>query len=301
MAIASVRAQVNGTWYTLAYDSASGTYKGTITAPGSTSYNRTGRYYDVTVEATNTAGTKTTVNGSNLAGLKLVVKETVKPVISLVSPSSGAYVINNQQPVIFDITDEVGGSGVKFNGISIKVDGKDVDTSQTTAWLDITNGFRVTYTPPAALSDGVHTVTLGAEDNDGNKATEVTATFTVDTLPPTLNITAPANGFITNATSLTVTGTTNDSTSSPVTVTITLNGTNQGSISVASNGSFTKAVTLAEGSNSIVVTAKDAAGKVTTVTRTVTLDTSSPVIKSASISPNPVNTGATMIISVVIA
>lgn len=300
MAISTVRAQVNGTWYTLTYDSASEAYKGTITAPGSTSYNRIGRYYDVTVEASNTAGTKTTVNGSSLAGLRLVVKETVKPVISLVSPSSGAHVTNNQQPVIFNITDEVGGSGVKFEGISIKVDGKTVDTSETTGWLDITNGYRVTYFPPAALSDGVHTVTLGAEDNDGNKATEVTATFTVDTVPPTLNVTAPANGFITNTQSLTVTGTTNDSTSSPVTVAITLNGTNQGSVTVAANGSFSKAVSLAEGSNTIVVTATDAAGKVSTVTRTVTLDTSAPVIQSASISPNPVNTGASMIISVVI-
>ena len=56
----------------------------------------------------------------------------------------------------------------------------------------------------------------------------------------------------------------------------------------------------ASGSNTIVVTATDAAGKSSSVTRTVTLDTSVPVVQSASITPNPVDAGATMIISVVI-
>ena len=40
MAIAQVRARVNGTWHTLTYDAASGAYKATITAPGATSYNQ---------------------------------------------------------------------------------------------------------------------------------------------------------------------------------------------------------------------------------------------------------------------
>ena len=48
----------------------------------------------------------------------------------------------------------------------------------------------------------------------------------------------------------------------------------------------------------IVITATDAAGKVSTVTRNVTLDTSVPVVKSATITPNPVDAGATMVIAV---
>ena len=38
--------------------------------------------------------------------------------------------------------------------------------------------------------------------------------------------------------------------------------------------------------------------QVSTVTRNVTLDTSVPVIKSATITPNPVDAGATMVIAV---
>lgn len=297
MAISSVRAQVNGTWYTLSYDSASGEYKGTITAPGSTSFNREGGYYDVIVEVTNTAGTKHTVNGSDLAGLQLRVRETVKPTIVVQSPTSGAYVTNNKPAMVFNITDEPGGSGVSTENISIKLDGKVVSFNEYTL-TPITNGYKITYTPATALSDGSHTVTVYDSDNDGNQADEVSTTFIVDTVPPTLNVTAPVNALVTNARNITVTGTTNDASSSPVTVKIALNGKDQGSVSVATNGSFSKSLTLAEGSNTIVVTATDAAGKVSTVTRTATLDTSTPVVMSATITPNPVNTGASMIISV---
>lgn len=298
MAIQSVRANVNGTWHTLTYNSSTGAYEATITAPGQTSYNQSGGYYNVTVEATNTAGTKGTANGSTLEGLRLYVKEKVAPVISILSPSSGAYVTNNKQPVVFTITDEAGGSGVNLSSVVVKLDGIAV-ASNTITRAAITNGYSFTYTPASALSNGNHTVTIDAKDNDGNAAAQKSTTFKVDTVAPTLNITAPADGLITASASINVTGTTNDATSSPVTVSVTLNGTSQGNATV-SNGSFNKAITLAEGSNTIVVTATDSAGLKTTVTRTVTLDSSVPTVVSASITPNPVDAGATMKISVVI-
>lgn len=297
MAISSVRAQVNGTWYTLAYDSASGSYKGTITAPGSTSFNREGGYYDVTIEATNTAGTSTIVNSSDLAGLQLVVRETVKPIIVMQSPATGAYVTTNKPEITFIIADEGGGSGVNIDNLSVKLDGKAVSFSEysETAYA---SGYTVIYVPTAALSDGSHTVTVDCTDNDGNQAVQGKTTFIVDTVPPTLNVTAPVDELVTYNTNLGVSGSTNDASSSPVTVTITVNGVDQGSVTVATSGSFSKTVTLEEGENTVVVTATDAAGKVSTVTRTVTKDSSAPVIQSASITPNPVNTGASVIISV---
>ena len=298
MAIASVRAQINGTWYTLTL-SETNTYTATITAPGATSFNRSGGYYDVTVEATNTAGTVTTQNAAGLAALKLVVREKVAPVITIVSPTSGASVTNNKQPVTFTVVDESGGSGVKLSSIVVKQDGTAAASSTITSTA-ITNGYTVTYTPASALSDGSHTVTITASDNDGNAATAKSTTYKVDTVPPTLNITAPANELVTNSSSLVVRGTTNDATSSPVTVKMTLNSTDQGSVNVGTDGTFTKTLTLKEGSNTVVITATDAAGKSSSVTRVVTLDTSKPVVKSATISPNPVDAGATMVISVVV-
>lgn len=298
MAISKVRVQLNGTWYTLT-SNGSNTYTATITAPGATSYNQGGGYYNVIAEVTNDAGTVATVDGSILDGLRLVVKERVAPVIAILSPTSGAYVTNNKQPVSFTVTDESGGSGININTLVVKLDGTAVAASTITKTA-ITNGYSVTYTPASVLSDGSHTVTITVSDNDGNAATAKSTTFKVDTVPPTLNVTAPANELIVSASPLVVRGTTNDGTSSPVTVTIKLNGTNQGNVTVESSGAFSKTITLAEGTNTIVVTATDAAGKSSAVTRTVTLDSSVPSVRSVSITPNPVDAGATMVITVVV-
>lgn len=299
MAIKTVKATINGQTYDLTLNSASGKWEATITAPGKTSYNLAGGYYNVSVEATNEAGTKGSADASTVDGLKLVVKETVALVITIVSPTAGAYVANSKQPVVFNITDETGGSGVDISTLVVKQDGTAVAAANITHTA-ISNGYSVTYTPSAALSDGSHTVTINCKDHDGNAAEEKSTTYTVDTVPPTLNVTSPADGLITAASSVTVAGTTNDATSSPVVITISLNGTDQGTIPVGTGGTFSKVVTLKEGSNTIIVKAKDAAGKESSVTRTVTLDTSVPKVKAATITPNPVDTGKTMVISVTI-
>ncbi len=296
MAINQVRAKVNGQWYTLTLQ-ANGKYEASITAPGATSFNQPGGYYNVTVEAINTAGTTGTADASTLDGLKLYVKETVAPVITILSPSGGAYVTNNKQPVVFTVTDEAGGSGVDLNSVVVKLDGAPVSAGELTHSV-ITNGYSFTYTPSAALGEGARTVTVDASDHDGNSAAQKSTSFTVDTVPPTLNITAPTEGLITSSSALVVSGQTNDATSSPVTVTVKLNNADQGAVTVSGDGAFTKAITLAEGANVIVVTATDAAGKSTSVTRNVTLDTSVPQIVSATITPNPVDAGQTMLISV---
>lgn len=296
MAIKQVRAQVNGQWYTLTLQ-ANGKYEASITAPGATSFNQPGGYYNVVVEATNTAGSTGTANAGTLDGLKLYVKEHVAPVITIMSPSSGAYVTNNKQPVVFTITDEAGGSGVNLDSVVVKLDGSPVSSGEITNSA-ISNGYSFTYTPGTALGDGSHTVTVDATDNDGNAAAQKSTTFTVDTIPPTLNITSPTEGLITSTAALVVSGTTNDATSSPVTVKISLNGADQGAVSVGGDGAFSKSVTLSEGANVIVVTATDSAGKSSSVTRNVTLDTSVPRIVSATITPNPVDAGQTMLISV---
>ena len=299
MAIKTVKATINGQTYDLALNSSTGKWEATITAPGKTSYNQAGGYYNVSVVATNEAGTSGSADATTIDGLKLVVKETVAPVITIVSPTNGAYVTNSKQPVVFTVVDEAGGSGVHISSLVVKLDSKAVDAATLTSTA-ITNGYSVTYTPAAALADGAHTVTIDWKDNDGNAATQKSTSYTIDTVPPTLNVTSPAEGLVTATSSVTVAGTTNDATSSPVTITISLNGEDQGAVTVGANGSFSKTVTLAEGSNTIIVKAKDAAGKESTVTRNVTLDTSVPKIKSATITPNPVDTGATMVISVTI-
>lgn len=298
MSIASAKITINGTDYTLTHGSGN-TWTATITAPGATSYNLDGHKYNCSVTATNTAGTSATVDGGDLPGLMLQVKETVKPVISIVSPSTGAYVTNNKQPVVFTVTDEAGGSGVNLASLVVKLDNAAVAAATLTSSA-ITNGYSVTYTPASAMSDGSHTITVNCADNDGNAATAAATTIKVDTVPPALTLTSPAAGLITSNPALAVAGTTNDITSSPVTLEIKLNGAAVSGVTINADGSFSKAVTLTEGDNTIVVTATDAAGKASTVSRTVTLDTTAPQISAATIAPNPADTGETVIVSVTI-
>lgn len=303
MAISTVKVQINGTWYNLNYNSTTGKYEAAITAPNITSYNvNSGHYYPVTVQAMNTAGTSTTINDSDASlgnSLKLKVKEKVKPTIAITSPGNEAYVVNSKQPIVFQLRDETNGSGIDLSTLSLQIDSGTLikNGSSGLVCTAVTGGYNCTYTPPTALSDGSHTVKINVNDYDNNVAAQVIRTYTIDTVPPVLNISNPGNGFITNTAALVVQGTTNDITSTAVTVTIKLNGVDQGTVTV-SGGTFSKAITLANGSNTIVITATDAAGKSTTVTITGTLDTSAPVIGSVSITPNPVDTEGSVIISV---
>ena len=297
MAIKTVRAQVNGTWHTLTLNPSTKKYEASITAPTTSSYNQPNHYYNVTVEATNTAGTTVTANGTTLSGLQLVVKEKTAPIITITAPTASSTLTNNKPTITWEVTDA--DSGVNPSTISIKIDSGSVITSGITKTA-AGKGYTCSYVPTTALTDGSHTITVNASDYDGNAATSKSVTFKVDTTPPTLSVSSPAAGLITNTAALTVSGTTNDATSSPVTVKITLNGTDQGTVTVASSGAFSKAVTLKEGNNTIVVTATDAVGKASTITRTVTLDTSAPKITAATITPNPADVGATVLISVTI-
>ena len=81
-------------------------------------------------------------------------------------------------------------------------------------------------------------------------------------------------------------------------MTIKLNSGNAEAVEIGADGAFSKALTLVAGSNTITVVAEDAAGKSTTVTRTVIVDQTAPVIKSITINPNPVDAGKTYVISV---
>lgn len=302
MAIQQIRAKVNGAWTILTLDEATGNYVGTIAAPSITSYNvNNGHYYPVMIEATNKAGTVTTFDETNSVvgdDLKLYVKEVTKPTIAITAPTAGAFLASGVPDITFQLRDEASGSGVDISSLVLSVDGTDHGSGEMTA-TPVTNGYNVTYKPTTALTDGAHTITINVSDHDGNEAVEVTRTFTTDTVQPTLSITAPSgNDTWVAVASYTVAGTTNDSISGIASVVISVNGTDAGTITINSNGSFSKGVTLSEGENTIVVTATDKAGKVTTVTRTINLDTSGVEITNVVIAPNPVNVSSSYTITV---
>ena len=301
MAVKTVQAIINGVTTTLTLNSGTGKWEATITAPSTSSYNNNdGHYYPVTVKATDEAGnitTKTDTDATLGSSLQLRVKEKTAPAITITYPSASALITNNKPTITWKVTDD--DSGVNPDTIGITIDSGSKVTGSTITKTAITGGgYQCSYTPSTALADGSHTIKIDASDNDGNAASQKSVAFKIDTVPPTLNVTAPVAGLITNKAACTVTGVTNDITSSPVSVTVKLNNGAAEAVAVGAGGSFSKSLTLAAGTNTITIVATDSAGKSTTVTRTVILDTVAPTIKSVTLTPNPVDAGKTYVISV---
>lgn len=297
--VKTVQAIVNGQTYTLTLNSSTGKYEATLTAPATSSYPLDGHYYPVTIKATDDAGNTATKDDTDTtlgSSLRLQVKEKTAPVIAVTAPTASALLTNNKPVITWKVTDD--DSGVNPSTIGLTIDSGSKITGDAIAKTAITNGYQCAYIPTTALSDGSHTLKFDASDYDGNAASQKSVTFKVDTVPPTLSVTAPTADLVTNKAACTVTGKTSDVTSGPVTLTIKLNNGTAAEVTVGSDGSFSKDLTLTEGVNTITVVATDGAGKTTTVTRTVTLNTSAPVIQSVTITPNPVDAGKTFIISV---
>ena len=307
--IVSVEAIINGQTYQLSKGSGD-TWTASATAPTETSgSNNSGQgpgvganaqgkgYYPVTIRATDDSGNVTEVTSDDptwAEALKLKVLEKTAPVANLTYPSSGAFIKNAKPEIQFTVTDS--GSGVNGGECYVVIDDKPaVKGTASVAGTTAT----VTYTPSENLADGEHTVKVYAMDYDGNKSNEASASFTIDTTPPTLNVTSPAEETTkTNQLTITVAGTTNDETSSPVTIAITGGAQSYPNVNV-SGGSFSQVVQLKNNdTNTLVITATDSAGQVTTVQRIVIVNTNKPVLSDISIVPNPSDVGGGLTISV---
>ncbi len=135
------------------------------------------------------------------------------------------------------------------------------------------NGLSTTVFPSGSFqldvplaTEGLNTITIQAKDATG-AILNVVKQVTRDTVPPMLTVSTPSPGFLTNNPVSLVTGVAETGAS------VMVNG-----VSVASSGSFSQSVTLTEGSNTILVAAKDKAGNVSTVNVTGTLDTLAPIL-----------------------
>lgn len=299
MSIKTVQAIINGQTHTLTLNAVTGKYEATITAPEKSSYPLDGHYYGVVVKATDDAGNITTIDDTDQmlgSALQLRVKEKNPPTITIVSPTESSRITNNKPNITWTVIDD--DAGVNPDTIGITIDSASKVTGNSIIKNKIDNGYSCSYTPAMALSDGSHIVKIDATDYDGNAAIQKNVSFIVDTVAPTLSVETPTEGMVTNIDTIVVAGKTNDSTSSPVTVLININGSLEIDAVVNSDGSFSKSITIAPGTNTITVIATDAAGKSTTVNRTVILDTGAPVFHSVTITPNPVDAGNTYIISV---
>lgn len=248
MALTQVRAKLGNTWTVLAYNEATGRYEGTITPPG-TSVHQPGGYYNITVEATNATGQTATLDGTQYKALRLVVRETAAPTLTLVSPPQG-WLTTKSPSFVFHAQDEAGGSGINPDIAEAIIDGSAVPCTVSESAGVYSS---ITFSG-AGLSDGPHLVTVSISDYDGNETT-VSAAYTVDTVPPVLTVVAPDLHRVVDWTGVEVSGYARDVTSGVASVTV-----NGEPVETDSNGQFSAVVPLEVGVNNIQITAIDQAG-----------------------------------------
>ncbi len=183
--------------------------------------------------------------------------DTTPPTVSISAPASGSTVSGTSVTVSATAADNVGVAGVQF-----KLDGANLGAEDTAG-------------PPYSISwntttvaNGTHTLTAIARDAAGNQTTSAAVSVTVnngasDTTPPTVSITAPATGSTVSAT-VTLSATASDNVG-VVGVQFKLDGANLGAEDTAGPYSISwNTTTVANGTHTLTVIARDAAGNQTT-------------------------------------
>jgi RHS repeat-associated protein len=141
--------------------------------------------------------------------------------------------------------------------------------------------------PATVSTEGANQIIPGtATDVAGNSAS-ASATVNLDETPPTLSVTSPTNGATFTSSALNVTGSVSDALSGVSTVTC------NGIAATISTGSFSCALTLTTGANTITVQATDVAGNTTTQTEGVTFVTG-PSITSFGPASAPIGSQVTV-------
>lgn len=286
MAVKTAYVMFNGTKVAATLNEETGNYEATITAPAESSWSQPDHVYLAEVHAEDNAGNAAVVDStSDDYGdqLKIRVLEKTKPTAQITKPTEGSVLGANEQDIVLVVKD-AGGSGLNLTTVVFNVNGKAV-AADTLTWTDGEDGAKTTTYHATGLTDGNNTVDLTVTDNDGNVSDKATVKFIISTAAPTLNITSPVDKLITNYPGATVSGTAAAGSDS-----VTVNGAK---VTVNQDGTFTTNVALNEGDNTITVVATDSLGKATTVTRTVTLDSTVPVITDVVTEPLTVDSGKT--------
>jgi len=190
--------------------------------------------------------------------------DTAAPTVTIDSPANGSST-NDNTPLIASGSTEPGVT------VIVKVDGTPVDTVTAD-----NNGDWSTTSP--LLGDGSHTVTATATDVVGNSA-NVSSTFTVDTVVPTITINGSAT-IITNDRTPTISGTTSEP--NGTTISITLNS--QTFTTTASGGTWTIdwPTTLSDATYPVTASVSDAAGNSVSTSKNIQIDATAPSVAITS-------------------
>ncbi|HZV82967.1 MAG TPA: hypothetical protein VFF53_12445, partial [Geobacteraceae bacterium] len=174
--------------------------------------------------------------------------DTTKPTLTISALADGSFTNKTTLNISGSATDSGGLQTVSVNGqvIVVNADGS------------------FTYALP--LVSGANAVTVVATDKAGNQQVD-SRTITFDPMAPVLTVSSPADNSSSAQSFITLTGTVNESS----TVSVSNNGGTPQAASI-SGRNFTATVNLVPGVNTIVITATDLAGNVSSAKRTITYD-----------------------------
>jgi hypothetical protein len=187
--------------------------------------------------------------------------DTVRPTYQIVQPAQSSVLSTRTPAIVVAYQDDA--SGVATAKLKLRIDGVD----KSALLVAGPDQAAATLGAADALADGIHSVEVTVADRAGNAAPVVPQSFTVDTLPPTIQALAapPPNAAGWNDTAVTVTYTCGDPGSGvatcPAPVTVS-----------------------AEGAGQVVsASATDAAGNSAAAAVTLNLDRTPPTIAAAAV------------------
>jgi hypothetical protein len=214
---------------------------------------------DLTLVAPGAAG--------SLGDARDIVIDGVLPTGSISAPTASQVLSNASPLIVFTIADN------RVTTLAYRVFIDDVLNATASA----PNGTLVNETL-AGFADGTYTVNVEITDNASNAQNSSDVTFSIDTTPPTVTITAPANGTNTTDTSPTLTVTFADNIATNVSYTVTVNGVlNESGPANVGAGFLINLTDFSEASHTIVVNATDDAGNSGTDSITLVVDGTLPV------------------------
>jgi YD repeat-containing protein len=182
--------------------------------------------------------------------------DVVPPEVEIVAPATEST-ISSRAPTL-EMTWRDAGTGIAPGSLELRLDGAPLSV------LCERREDGASCLPATPLADGEHLLSATVRDRAGNLSAPAETRFTVDTTPPAITLTRPANGAILDEPELVFAG----AVSEPAD--LRLDGAE---LPLAADGSFLHGpVLLAEGDNTFSFTATDRAGNQGTLAVTVTYE-----------------------------
>ena len=185
--------------------------------------------------------------------------------------ASASFKVDTKAPVTAKtVAGTMGKNGWYISDVQIILTpGDDLSGVASTAYR-INGGAWTTYTEPVAMStDGTYSFEYSATDLAGNTEVMKGVIVNVDKTPPTITFTSHKDGQKVSTAIVTLVGKTDPKATLKI---------NDVAVTVSADGTFTKAVTLVEGENTIKAVAEDLAGHVTASGISLMKDSTPPTV-----------------------